>query len=41
MIDHVTSREQGEGVEQLEDGVARLVDRHDHNVVPLVTQASE
>ena len=26
MVDHIPSREQGEGVKQLEDGVARLVD---------------
>ena len=41
MVDHIPSREQGEGVKQLEDGVARLVDRHDHNVITLHTQSGE
>ena len=41
VVDHIASREQGESVEQLEDGVARLVDRHDHNVVTLHTQSGE
>ena len=41
VVDHVPSREQGEGVKQLEDGVARLMDRHDHNVVTPHTQSGE
>ena len=41
MVDHIASREQGESVEQLEDGVARLVDRHDHNMVTLHAQPAE
>ena len=41
VVDDISSREQGESVKQLEDGVARLVDGHDHNVVTLYTQSGE
>ena len=41
MVNDISSREQGESVKQLEDGVARLMDGHDHNVVTLYTQSGE
>ena len=41
MVDNISSREQGESVKQLENGVARLMDGHDHNVVTLHTQSGE
>ena len=37
MVDHGSLGEEGEGVKQLEDGVARLVDGHDDDT--LATQA--
>ena len=39
MVDNVPLGEQCEGVKQLEDGVAGLVDRHDHNPVTHLAQA--
>ena len=41
VVDNIPSREQGESIKQLEDGVARLVDRHDHNVVTCHTQSGK
>lgn len=38
MIDHGALGEEGEGIKQLEDGVARLVDGHDDYAFPLHTQ---
>ena len=39
MVDHRPLGEEGEGVKQLEDGVARLMDGHDDNALPLLAQA--
>ena len=39
MVDHRPLGEEGEGVKQLEDGVARLMDGHDDNAFPLLAQA--
>ncbi len=38
MVDHVALGEEGEGVKQLEDGVARLVDRHDDGALSIPAQ---
>ena len=41
MVDNVSSREQGKSVKQLEDGVSRLMDGHDHNIITLHIQSGE
>ena len=41
MIDQVATREKSESVKQLEDGVARLVNGHDHYPVLEAGQSTE
>ena len=41
MVDEVSLGEESEGVKQLEDGVARLVDGHDHNATTTLNQTAE
>ena len=38
MVDKTALGEECEGVKELEDGVARLVDRHHHNTIPILYQ---
>ena len=38
MVDHISEGEQSEGVKQLEDGIAWLVDGHDNDAVLHSTQ---
>ena len=41
MVDHGALGEEGEGVKQLEDGVARLVDGHDDDALTLLAQTAQ
>ena len=38
MVDNVSVGEQSEGVKELKDGVARLVNHHDHDATIVFTQ---
>ncbi len=40
MVDEPALGEEGEGVKQLEDGVARLVDGHDHDATTMLNQTA-
>ena len=40
MIDHGSLGEEGEGVKQLEDGVAKLVDGHDDSTLSFPAQTA-
>ena len=41
MVDHIPHREQGKGIKLLEDGIARLMDGHDHNPVTGTAQSAQ